>query len=81
MSNQGLDSEEIVSNTAQLYANLGLNTKILGASFKNTSQIIHTMLAGADSVTIATNLLDTIMNNKLAADSIAVFNGDAKKFG
>lgn len=79
MSNQGLDAEEVVNSIAQLYINLGLNTKILGASFKNTSQIVNTLLSGADSVTVPTDLLHTIMNNKLAADSIAVFNTDAKK--
>ncbi|MBC2324944.1 transaldolase family protein [Listeria booriae] len=78
MANQGLDAKQVVASTAQLFKQLEAPTKILGASFKNTAQVTDTLLAGATDVTIPSDLVQAIMQNKLAADSIRVFNQDAK---
>jgi len=77
MENQSLDAMEVVSKIAEVYANQRIETKILGASYKNTSQVINSLLAGADDVTIPTSLIEVMMKNKLAADSIQVFNQHA----
>ncbi|MER2173349.1 MAG: transaldolase family protein [Carnobacterium sp.] len=77
MENQSLDAMEVVSKIAGVYANQRIETKILGASYKNTSQVINSLLAGADDVTIPTSLIEVMMKNKLAADSIQVFNQHA----
>ncbi|WP_035052388.1 transaldolase family protein [Carnobacterium pleistocenium] len=77
MENQSLDGIEIISKIAEVYANQRIKTKILGASYKNTSQVINSLLAGADDVTIPTALIEVMMKNKLAADSIQVFNQHA----
>ncbi|MBA3926198.1 transaldolase family protein [Listeria rustica] len=78
MANQGLQPAHVIADTAQLFKQLGVPTKILGASFKNTAQITETLLAGATDVTIPTDLVTVMMQNKLAADSIHAFNLDAK---
>lgn len=77
MENQSLDAMEVISKIAEVYANQRIETKILGASYKNTSQVINSLLAGADDVTIPTSLIEVMMKNKLAADSIQVFNQHA----
>ncbi len=77
MENQSLDAMEVVSKIAEVYANQRIETKILGASYKNTSQVINSLLAGADDVTIPISLIEVMMKNKLAADSIQVFNQHA----
>ncbi|AQY49967.1 hypothetical protein PWEIH_06336 [Listeria weihenstephanensis FSL R9-0317] len=78
MANQGLQPAHVIADTAQLFKQLGVPTKILGASFKNTAQITETLLAGATDVTIPADLVTVMMQNKLAADSIHAFNLDAK---
>ncbi|MBC1499679.1 transaldolase [Listeria weihenstephanensis] len=78
MANQGLQPAHVIADTAQLFKQLGVPTKILGASFKNTAQITETLLAGATDVTIPAGLVTVMMQNKLAADSIHAFNLDAK---
>lgn len=77
MENQSLDAVEVIAKIAEVYANQRIETKILGASYKNTSQVINSLLAGADDVTIPTSLIEVMMKNKLAADSIQVFNQHA----
>lgn len=77
MENQSLDAMDVVSKIAEVYANQHIETKILGASYKNTSQVINSLLAGADDVTIPISLIEVMMKNKLAADSIQVFNQHA----
>ncbi|WP_430535819.1 transaldolase family protein [Listeria rocourtiae] len=78
MENQGLNATQIIADTSALFKKLGLPTRILGASFKNTAQITETLLAGATDVTIPTELVKMMMDNKLAAASIQTFNLHAK---
>lgn len=78
MANQGLHATRIISDTATLFKQLGVPTKILGASFKNTAQITETLIAGATDVTIPADLVEVMMANKLAADSIQTFQLHAK---
>ncbi|EUJ28781.1 transaldolase family protein [Listeria cornellensis] len=78
MANQGLSASRIITDTVALFKQLGVSTKILGASFKNTAQITETLIAGAADVTIPADLVEVMMQNKLAADSIQTFNLHAK---
>ncbi|KMT58122.1 transaldolase family protein [Paenilisteria newyorkensis] len=78
MANQGLHATRIIADTATLFKQLGVPTKILGASFKNTAQITETLIAGATDVTIPADLVEVMMANKLAADSIQTFQLHAK---
>ncbi len=77
MENNGIDAFKTIKNINKLYTAHALETKILGASFKNTSQVMETLLAGANNVTIPPEILKDMMNNKLAIESIEKFNQHA----
>ncbi|WP_368645528.1 transaldolase family protein [Alkalibacterium putridalgicola] len=77
MENQSLEAIEVMAKISTLYASQVIETKILGASFKNSSQVTNCLLAGAHDVTVPVSILDTILTNKLADDSIKVFNEHA----
>lgn len=79
MENQSLDALEMVEKIATLYKKNSLRTRILGASFKNSGQVMNTLLAGADDVTVPAEILESMMANKLASDSITTFNEHAKE--
>lgn len=79
MENQGLDPFDMVQKIRRLYDTHGITTRIMGASFKNHAQIMCCLLAGADEVTVPPELLQTMMENKLAQNSIEQFNRHAKE--
>ena len=53
-----------VKNIYNYYKNFGIKTEVMGASFRNTGQIIH--LAGCDLLTISPELLAELQNQELA---------------
>ncbi|HAO5937687.1 TPA: transaldolase [Listeria monocytogenes] len=50
------------------------DVKIMGASFKNSRQIMQALASGADTVTIGYDLFLQMMNKPLALESIEKFN-------
>lgn len=74
MENQGINPFDVISKISCLYKNQNLDTKILGASFKTTTQVINTLLVGADDITVPVDIIELMIQNKLASDSIKVFN-------
>lgn len=79
MENQSLNALEVIEKIAVLYQKLALGIRILGASFKNSGQVTNTLLAGANDVTVPPEILKSMRANKLASDSIKIFNEHAKK--
>lgn len=77
MENSGIDASKVIESINKLYVKHSLETKILGASFKNTSQVMKALLAGANDVTIPPEILIDMLNNKLAIESIEKFNKHA----
>ena len=49
----------------------------MAASFKNTTQIVQTLAAGAHTVTISSELFAEMANKQLALQAIEKFNEDA----
>jgi transaldolase len=80
---QGADDPGVqsVKRIYQYYRKFGYKTEVMGASFRNTSQILE--LAGCDLLTISPDLLqkladaDGTVERKLVADSSAA-NADVK---
>ena len=78
---QGADDPGVqsVKRIYQYYRKFGYNTEVMGASFRNTSQILE--LAGCDLLTISPDLLQKLADNdapverKLVADA----NADIEK--
>ena len=63
MENLSIDPYEAVARIREIYDNQGITTKILGASFKNTQQVMRTYEMGAEAVTVAPELLTTMCSN------------------
>ena len=81
MSNNDLDPYKAVSIIRDFIDEHQLDCEILGASFKNTNQVIQTLACGAHSVTIPYNIFEKMMNKELAVSAIETFNrhGEMRK--
>ena len=63
MENLSIDPYEAVARIREIFDNQGITTKILGASFKNTQQVMRVYEMGAEAVTVAPELLTTMCSN------------------
>lgn len=79
MENNNIDAFEVIKQSRQFIDSRELNSQIMGASFKNTNQVIHALNAGAHTVTVPPEILDKMTNKKLAIDAIDVFNSDGQE--
>lgn len=79
MENYDIDPYQVIQDIYQLYYSQNLSTKIMGASFKNHAQIRHTLLSGADSVTVPPLLVKSMMNNALTNESLKIFQQHVQK--
>jgi len=65
-----------VRSIYQYYKEHGYNTVVMGASFRNTDEILA--LAGCDRLTIAPALLDTLENMEGSLEPKLTFSGEVK---
>lgn len=79
MENNNIDAFEVIEQSRQFIDSRELNSQIMGASFKNTNQVIHALNAGAHIVTVPPEILEKMMNKELAIDAIDVFNSDGQE--
>jgi transaldolase len=76
MENLNIDPFEAVARIREIFDNQGIETKILGASFKNTQQIMRTYEMGAEAVTVAPDLLTTMCSNAVTDLWVTNFEKD-----
>ncbi|EAA0028284.1 transaldolase [Listeria monocytogenes] len=75
MEVSGLDAAKTIEELRCVLELQGLeDVKIMGASFKNSRQIMQALASGADTVTIGYDLFLQMMNKPLALESIEKFN-------
>ncbi|EAH4443505.1 transaldolase family protein [Listeria innocua] len=75
MEVSGLDAAKTIEELRYVLDLQGLEeVKIMGASFKNSRQIMQALASGADTVTIGYDLFLQMMNKPLALESIEKFN-------
>ncbi|MDT0015953.1 transaldolase family protein [Listeria swaminathanii] len=75
MEVSGLDAAKTIAELRYILDLQGLeDVKIMGASFKNSRQIMQALASGADTVTISYDLFLQMMNKPLALESIEKFN-------
>ncbi|MDT0002300.1 transaldolase family protein [Listeria cossartiae subsp. cayugensis] len=75
MEVSGLDAAKTIEELRSVLDLQGLeDVKIMGASFKNSRQIMQALVSGADTVTIGYDLFLQMMNKPLALESIEKFN-------
>ena len=70
------DGIALVSETHALYAQFGLTTQILAASFRNAEQVNRVALAGADYITLPPVFYDTLIDHPLTTGAVAGFTKD-----
>lgn len=76
MANLNIAPYETVARIRNLFDNQSIETKILGASFKNTQQVMLTYEYGAQAVTVAPDLLSTMCSNAVTDLWVANFEKD-----
>lgn len=76
MANLNINPYETITRIRKIYDNQGITTKILGASFKNTQQVMRTYEAGAEAVTVAAELLTTMCSNGVVDSWVTGFEND-----
>lgn len=76
MANLNIDPFETVGRILKVFDNQKISTKILGASFKNTQQIMLTYESGAEAVTVAPELLTTMCSNAVTDLWVTNFEKD-----
>lgn len=76
MENNNINPYEVVRKTRKIYDDRHFATQILAASFKNTTQVINILEAGAHTTTVSYDILESMASKDLAAKSIEKFNQD-----
>lgn len=75
----GTDPFKVVSDSNRALKDIKSKTKIIGASFKEESQVKNTLLAGAQAITISYEMLNRTMKHKHTEKSIIRFREDFYK--
>jgi TalC/MipB family fructose-6-phosphate aldolase len=79
MERSGIDASERISEMADVLHNAGLSTRILVASIKSAEDIACSLLAGADDLTIAPQVLLDMISDPLTEEAIERFSQDWQK--
>ena len=72
IDNLGTNGLQITKDIYRIFKSNNLETKILAASFKNCFQVIDLLENGIDALTVATDIIDTML--KVDSANIAVEN-------
>lgn len=81
MQNNSVDPFLEISKMRSFIDDRNLDTEIIAASFKNTSQIVEAMISGAHHCTVSYDLIAALIEKDVALKAIDVFNEDAKSIG
>ena len=76
MENNGIDPYAVIATSRRYYDSHAIDCRIVGASFKNTRQILHALDAGAHTCTLPPELLRQMLENTVANAAIRAFNAD-----
>ena len=79
ISNTGIDGNIVLKRIKEEYVRRGFKTKIIGAAYKNVTQVNESILNGADQVTIAPSLLEQLFSSEVTNESIKKFNKDIEQ--
>ena len=68
------DATEVIAKMADIFKSHGRATKILAASFRNTSQVISSFSSGASAVTLSPDMFSTMLRIPAADATVAKFS-------
>ncbi|WP_282155483.1 transaldolase family protein [Cytobacillus gottheilii] len=74
MLTHGVNPFEVIDIIRNFIDSRGYNTKIMGASFKNSYQVVQALTAGAHTATIPYDIYIQMINKEVALAAIDVFN-------
>lgn len=80
MEMNNIDSLAVVEAIRKYVDDHNLDMEIIGASYKNTGQVVNSLVAGAHSATIAPDVFEKMIQKDLSVKALKVFNEDAKKY-
>lgn len=76
IDNLSSDGSKVVEDIVKMLEKHQLETKVIGASFKNAQQVHNTALAGAYGVAVGYDILESCANHILTEKSIEQFQKD-----
>ncbi len=77
---QGFDGIKLVEDIVSCYRLHGYQTAVLAASIRSVDHIRHSLLAGADIVTVPPQIIETMFSHELMTEKgLEEFIEDAKK--
>lgn len=76
ITKNGGDGPEVIREIKKIFNDKNINSKILGASFKNRNQINISILNGCDSVTINPEMFSEMLHSEITSKSVAKFTED-----
>ena len=76
MESQSIDPYAVIRSARRYYDDHAIPCQIMGASFKNTAQILRALDAGAHTCTIAPELLPQMLERAVINQAIHAFNAD-----
>ena len=79
MEQLDIDPYKMIAETHSFYQSTDTHIKIMGASFKNASQVMAAIKAGAANVTNSYDIFKQLMTNAAANDAIRVFNEEGRQ--
>lgn len=79
MEQLDIDPYKMIAETHSFYQSTDTHIKIMGASFKNASQVMAAIKAGAANVTISYDIFKQLMTNAAANDAIRVLNEEGRQ--
>lgn len=76
MEGNGIDANQVISDTREFIDQTTTDCKILAASFKNASQVVNAYISGADAVTVTPNLIRAGLSIPVVTDAVSGFTKD-----
>jgi len=80
MEMNNIDSASVVETIRHYVDDHKLDMEIVGASYKNSGQVLDSLTAGAHSGTIGPDILEKMIQKDLSVKALSDFNEDAKKY-
>ncbi len=76
ISNSGIDGNLVIKDIKNALVNLGLDTKVVGASYKSVHQVTDSIRNGVDQVTVGKDLFEKLFYSDITEKSIKQFTID-----
>lgn len=74
-----MDPAKTIREITQMFEMNHIRSEVLGASYRNTRQVIDTFLAGAKAVTLPYPILEEFCKNASVSDAVEGFANDWRK--